>query len=154
KLAIHWRGAGDLAKASHYTVLAASQASDSLAFDRAAELYRTVLADPGDGRSSLDLRIKLGHALANAGRGAEAAEAFLSAAQTAEAAERLELQRRAAEQLLRSGHIKEGMATIQSILDRVDLRLAKTIRGALVSLLLHRLLISLRGFRFEKRTAD
>ncbi|HSR96120.1 MAG TPA: AAA family ATPase, partial [Kofleriaceae bacterium] len=42
-LALHWRETGEGARAAEYTALAAARASRTLAFDRAAELYRLAL---------------------------------------------------------------------------------------------------------------
>ena len=53
-------------------------------------------------------------ALANAGRPAEAAEEYLRAAEGADRARRVELQRRAAEQFLTGGHIDKGLDLIRA----------------------------------------
>ena len=87
-------------------------APQALAFDRAARalspLARAAQPDGADGRS---LRVKLGDALANAGRGAEAARAYLVAGRARRrAAEALELRAaRAAEQFLRSRPHRRGL---------------------------------------------
>ena len=52
------------------------------------------------------------------------------------AREVVELKRRAAEQLLQSGHIDAGIAVVRDVLPRVGLRLAASPRRALLSLLL------------------
>jgi hypothetical protein len=59
-------------RASRYYAVAAAQAADALAFDRAAKLYRLAL-DLGahDVTDKLRLQTELGNALANAGRGAD-----------------------------------------------------------------------------------
>ena len=58
----------------------------------------------------------LAEALVNAGRPAEAAQAYLDLAQETSAAQALDSRRRAAEQLLIGGHIKEGLELVRSVL--------------------------------------
>src|SRR5262249_53918810 len=94
---------------------------------------------------------KLGNALANAGRGADATEAYLAAVEGGTAAETLELERRAAEQLLRSGHVERGLSVLNAVLARVGLRMPKTTHGAVALTLWRRLHLRLRGVGFRKR---
>ncbi|MGZ3438021.1 MAG: serine/threonine-protein kinase PknK, partial [Polyangia bacterium] len=151
-LALHWREAGERECAAEYAMQAALRAVRALAFDRAAQLYGDCLTlgltRDGDGR---DLRVHRADALANAGRGAEAAALYLEAAQSASPADALDLRRRAAEQLLRSGHVDQGMATRRTVLGAVDMRMADTPAKALASLVLRRMRIRLRGLRFKER---
>src|SRR5437773_4863100 len=80
-LARHYMGAGDAQSAAEYAAAAAAKASQALAFDRAASLYRFVLNLPvGATTERARLEVLLGDALASAGRGTEAAEVYLSAA--------------------------------------------------------------------------
>jgi serine/threonine protein kinase len=149
-LAVHYRGAGDYERAADYAVEAAQQASSAFAFDRAARLYQLAieLQPQAKGRP---LRIRLAEALANAGRGAEAANAYLAALDGARAAEILELRRRAAEQLLRSGHIDQGLSVLGTVLSSMGLKLPETPTQALISFLSQRALARLRGLNFHRR---
>ncbi len=108
-LAGHLRGAGALSRACDYYSRGADQAAAALAFDHAARLYRTALelSEASDAPTQ-GLWKKLGDALANAGRGSEAAQAYLNAAETATAADTLEIKRLASTQLLISGHVERG----------------------------------------------
>jgi tetratricopeptide (TPR) repeat protein len=149
-LAIHWREEGDFARAAMYAGRAADEASGVLAFDRAARLYQMALElQPPDAPGRHALEAKLGEALANAGRGAVAARAYLVAAGQAPAAMALDLRRRAAEQLLRSGHIDEGLEALGQVLRAVGLHLPRTAGRALAGLLWRRFLVWLRGIRFR-----
>ena len=115
-VADHLESAGAPARAIGYVESAAAQAADALAFERAADLYRRALrlaADHSVPRVAA-LQERLGQVCADGGRGAEAAEAFLAAA-AADPEDALDLRRRAAEQLLRSGRIDDGI----ELLDRV-----------------------------------
>ncbi len=150
-LCTHWRGAGDDGRAAGYAAEAAVQAVAALAFDRAARLYQLALRLRPDGPTTVAWQERLGESLANVGRGGEAAIAYLAAAKHAHGTDAIELQRRAAEQLLVSGHIDEGLAGLRMVLHSVGLKLADTPRRALVSLLLGRARLRLRGLGFTER---
>lgn len=145
-LALHYRHAGETARASVYAREAAREASETLAFDRAATLYQLAV-ELADERDRPALRLKLGEALAHAGRGPAAAEALVAVAGGMSGVEALQLRRRAGEQLLVCGHVDEGLGILRDILDRFDLSLAPTPRRALLSLLWRRFLVSIRGLR-------
>jgi serine/threonine protein kinase len=154
-LAVHYHGAGEGGRAGRYYGVAAAQAAEALAFERAAKLYRLALdLGGGDRKEERRLRTELGHALANAGRGAEAAQAYLAAAREADPAEALDLRRRAAQQFLLSGRVDEGLPILRDVLHAVGLRLARTPRRAFWSLLFYRAVLELRGLRFRERSAD
>ncbi|HEY2512656.1 MAG TPA: AAA family ATPase, partial [Polyangiaceae bacterium] len=158
-LAHHWSGAGDGARALRYTLRAAEHAGDALAFDQAARLYRRALDDLMTGAAghtddaTIDAtRVKLAHALANAGRGYEAASEYQAAAAHAtSSAQALDLSWRAAAQLLQSGHIDESAAAVLVVLRSVGLPSPSTPVGLLVSLLYLRLLLWFRGMGYAER---
>src|SRR5262249_41939820 len=134
----------------------ADQAAEALAFDRAVNLYRLALElRPADAaaNSGVDrsLRVRLGDALANAGRGGEAAQEFLRAAGGAPGVEGTELEGRAARQFLVSGHLDEGLEVFRRVLETVGMRLSRTPRQALWCVLLHRAWVRLRGVGYRLR---
>jgi serine/threonine protein kinase len=150
----HYHGAGRTAKALQYAMKAADEAFDALAFDRAARLYRTALT-LGPQRE-LPIHRRLGESLANAGRGAGAAEAYLTAAAKGSTtpSQALDFRRRAAEQLLISGHVDQGLDVVRQVLDTLGMKLSETPRGALFSLLARRTQLRLRGLKFKERLED
>ncbi len=151
-LAAHYENAGDTERAAEYALVAATKADEALAFDRAARLYRVVLALKPDGDGARRaLAIRLGDALANAGRGAEAAQWYLDAVSGATAAESVELHRRAAQQLLTSGHVDEGVRVMRAVLATLGMRLPESSRAVVLSLLVGRARLALRGLRFRER---
>jgi serine/threonine protein kinase len=151
-LAIHFQGASQPEKAGEYFARAAAQSAGALAFERAAKLYRLALEfRPASGASGRALRTGLGDALANAGRGPEAAQEYLAATDGAGVAEALELRRRAAFQYLISGHIDAGLVELRTALGGVGLNLPNSPRRALWVLLARRLCLRLRGLGFHER---
>jgi serine/threonine protein kinase/tetratricopeptide (TPR) repeat protein len=151
----HYLGAGERVRAATHAAAAAKKASTALAFDRAAAFFRRALElAPARGAELVDLKRGLADALANAGRPAEAAQAYLDVAQVTSAGHSLDFKRRAAQQLLMGGHIDEGLELIRSVLAVVGLSYPAGPRRALLSLLLKRLQISLRGLNFTERDAS
>jgi hypothetical protein len=151
-LAVHFQEAGDAARAADYAARAGDKAALALAFDRAARLYGMALElRPYAPDERRELLTRWGDALSNAGRSAEAAVAYLSGSQAAPAPLALELTRRAADNYLRSGYVDEGMACLRKVLAEVDLEVPKTPAEALLSLLIRRAVLLLRGLSFEER---
>jgi hypothetical protein len=161
-LAVHFAAAGEAVRASEYATEAAARAAEALAFDRAARLYRMAIEVTSGSttertaeRTSLRLLYaRLGDALTNAGRGAEAAAAYLAAAARAPADEVLDLRRRAATQLLWAGHFSDGTLALREVLREVDLRMPATPSEALSSLLWRRARLRLRGLGWKRREAS
>jgi tRNA A-37 threonylcarbamoyl transferase component Bud32 len=155
KLIAHWQGAGNAARAAEYAIRAADEASAALAFDHAASLYRLAidLKSP-EGEEAAALKVKLAEALTNAGRGAEAARAYLEAAGGGSSNRAIDLRRRAAEELVCSGHIDEGNDVFESVLLAMGIRAPRTPFGIIVSLLFFSILLALRGLRFTSRREE
>lgn len=151
-LVTHFQGAGDLQSAFMYATKAGDRAAAALAFDRAASLYRQALEMQPEPETRRSLDERLGDALRNAGRGAEAAAAYLAAADGASVERRLANQRLAAEQLLYTGHLDDGLRIIDDVLRTVNLSLAKTPTRALLSLLWRRFRLKVRGLDYKPRT--
>ena len=151
-LALQFQGAARLEKAAHYFVAAADRAAGSLAFDHAARLYRRALERGGAvGRDTAVLNRKLGDALANAGRGGEAAHAYLGATAGASGAGALELKRRARMQVIISGRVDEGLAALQSVLAALGMALPRSAGRSLAWLIARRAWLRLRGYGFHRR---
>jgi hypothetical protein len=66
----------------------------------------------------------------------------------------LEFKRRAAEQLLMGGHIKEGLQVLESVLSAAGFKLASGPKQALLSYLWRRAFIRLRGLDFDEHDAS
>jgi serine/threonine protein kinase len=151
-LAVHWRDAGNRERAAAYAELAGERAAKTFAFDRAVQWYELAVELLGAEHASIrELRIKLGDALANAGRGALAARHLEAAAAEAAPMEALELRRRAAEQLLRSGRLEQGVQMSRAVLEAIGMRLPKSRLGTFAALIYYRLRLMLRGLGFRER---
>jgi eukaryotic-like serine/threonine-protein kinase len=144
----HYRGAGDSENAATQAGLAAEKASAALAFGRAASLYGDALALAPASAAASGWKAGLADALANAGRPSEAADAYLRAADGAGHAERVELQRRGAEQFLIAGDIDRGLEIIRAVLGKMGMGVPRSPRTALLWLLWRRTKLRWRGLSF------
>jgi hypothetical protein len=157
-LAYHFFEAGVPGKAARYARSAAERALEKLAFEHAARLFELALRVEVDPAARASLEERLGKALADAGRGVDAAEAYLRASRgTApmRAPASNELRRRAGEQLFRAGHVERAMGILTEILRDLGLRIpatdletASSLARALVRLQAR---LYLRGLRFTPR---
>jgi eukaryotic-like serine/threonine-protein kinase len=154
-LATHFLAADELAKGSVYAERAADDARRALAFLHAAHWYERALSSDGASRErARRLETKLGEVYASAGLGIRASEWFLRAAADAPKATALELRQRAAELLLVSGHIDEGVQALDQVLQHIRMRLALSPRRALASLVVQRARVKFRGLEFSPRERD
>jgi hypothetical protein len=149
-LVAHYHGAGNVAMTVACATRAAEAAEQALAFRRAADYYR-LLVETDEPAVRTRWQARLGDALANAGRGREAAAAYLDALRGVQPGETIELERRAAEQLIRAGYLDQAGRVLKSLLPRIGVRPARTEAGAFAGLLLRRFALALRGTRFRAR---
>jgi hypothetical protein len=151
-LAAHLEEGGAHHEASHHWIAAADRAYRTLAFEHAARLYAAGLEHARlDSVRLRALQIQWAESFACAGNGEAAAEVYLRAAEDSSRDESVELQRRAAEQLLLSGHLDRGLAVIERVLRSLGLRPMRTGRQALPSILLGRARARVRGLRHTHR---
>lgn len=151
-LAFHFHGAGDRHKATAYYTTAADKAAAALAFDQAARFYQAALdLRPADPVSRQTLRVKRADTLANAGRGSRAAKAYLEAADHSPEHD-VDLRRRAATQLLRTGHVDQGIAVLGNVLKIIGMEWPSTPGRALRLLLWRRFRLWWRGLKFQERS--
>ena len=155
ELAAHWRHAGSPARAAGYAERAGDEAATSFAFDHAARLYQLAL-DPGALAPEADRRVaeKLGQAHANAGRGREAAGAFLRASRGAEALPQLELKRRAGDAFLGAGYVDEGITLLREVARALGVSFPEGPTRSLLALLANQLRLRLRGDEPTPRTVE
>ncbi len=147
----HAEAAGRATLAATHAQAAAQHAVASLAFDQAAEFYQIAIAlGNHDDKALRALRIELATALVNAGRGAEAADVFVAAAETADPTTRMECRLRAAEQLLSSGHVDRGLEVVGDLLQEIGASIPATPRRALARLLWNRIRFRLRGIKWKE----
>jgi hypothetical protein len=145
-------GAGESAAALRYGIAAADAASAALAFEHAAELYGACLELPSDtAHERCALLQKFAHATAQAGRGLQAAEAYLEAARRSEGLAAIKLERQAASHYLRSGHFEQGEALVQKVLAAVEIEVPQSSSGLIAAIAWERTRLAIRGLRFTPR---
>lgn len=155
----HFLAAGDQERAAPYSVRAAAEADDALAFDRAAELYAQAWELQGARPEDYELLERQGAALAAGGQGADAAAAYARAATAAARAgappaHAATLRVRSAAQHFYSGKLEEGTEELRTVLGELDIPLPASAFRALASAGLSFVRFVARGTDFELRPAD
>jgi serine/threonine protein kinase len=149
----HFLAAQDNDGARRHALRAADSAFASLAFLRAARLYELCLRIEVDAPRR-ELETKRGDALASAGHGLDAALAYLAAADLSSGVTAVDLKRRAAEHLLKSGHEEFGLRVLRDVLDALGIGYPASTGAALARLLLGRAKLRLRSIAFSPRRVD
>ncbi len=146
-VAHHRDHAGERRRAALLMARAGEQAIASFAFHRAARLLQrahTLLEADAPERAALIER--LGDALAACGHSADAGRRYLLASRLPQPHRApLDLRRLAAEHLMRSGHIDEGLEVVRGVLAEVGLSLPSSPRRALLDVVVQRARLRLRG---------
>jgi len=151
-LAQHHRAGRNPERALEFTVLAAEQATQALAFDRGARLLNQALeARELDRVQRARLLVSLGEAYGNAGRCGESARVYEEAAEAAEPEARIPLRRRAASQHLFAGNVNRGRELIRGDLRAQGVPVPQTPGRTLASVVRLRALIRLKGLEFAAR---
>ncbi len=151
-LAACFEGAGQRASAAEQCARAAEQAMAGTAFLHAADLYEKALGFGNFEPERLqELRVARGHALAQAGRGKQAADVFLLAAEAVQGDRNRSLRRRAAEELLNAGHVDEGMVLFRELFAEFGLTLPSSVGAATRRRLFSQLRLWMRGLQTTPR---
>jgi hypothetical protein len=154
----HQLGSGHLEAAQRTALSVARAAEEVLAFEHAVHVYElsTSAVEGGEGKLDdlqRDVLRGLAQALSAAGHAARAAASFERAAQGAKVADALELRRLAAEHFMRSGHVEQALAALNTLLSEVSTSLPKRGKRALASMLFQRASLAVRGFEFTRKAA-
>lgn len=122
-LRVHFREGREHDRAAKYAVLTAEQAMNGLAFEKAIEAFEEAIELKDWPRPErLEFLRQIGDANAFLARGNEAADAFRGASHIAESEQvAIDLERKAAEQLIRCGQLERGMASMKHVMERLGL---------------------------------
>ncbi len=154
RIAAHFEQAHEAESCARYALLAARKAVEVLAFNKASRFFEMALATRSlDANATRMAHRECADALANAGLGPRAAEHYLAACDGADIDHSLEWNLRAAEQLLFSGHVDQGLAIFRTVLRQVGLRFPEPASRFPIDLLLLRARLRLRGLRWRERAA-
>jgi tetratricopeptide (TPR) repeat protein len=146
-LASHWFGAGEPERALPWALAAAQAAEKTLAFDHAAALWARARAAAPTPEQRREWSIRLGRALAAAGRPTEAADVWLALDDLP-----VELACLAANHLIAAGHVTRGLATLESAARRAGISVPASPVALVADLVLRRAMLYWRGLRWTPRT--
>jgi hypothetical protein len=152
----HLEAAGKREQAADIARRSVRRAVDQLAFEQVASLCSAALR-LGEELPDEERRALIGRraeALALAGRGAEAARDYLEAAAHAPADEVFRYRRAAAEQLLVSGHINDGLALLEECMGAIGEAFPADGPGARRALIANMVWLRIRGTRYRERAVS
>ena len=151
RVAVHLVEAGQRSRALPWVKKAAAAADRGLAFERAAALYgQAAELEPDEGEKRR-MQTAQGAALVNAGRGVEAASAYLAAAKGADTEDAWRLTQTAADQLLRAGRLEEGDELVQKVLVEAGMSIPGSELGIILRYLGNKIRLGVRGLGFKER---
>ncbi len=147
ELAYHWDQAGEVKSAQSAYTRAAEAAMEILAFAQAAQFFGRALALKGDSTDveGARLLIQRGHALARAGRSAEAAALYVQAAEQADGETRIRLWVSAAQHHLQGAQVEEGLSLARKVLSELGIGLPTGAAASLARITWERAKLRLRG---------
>jgi serine/threonine protein kinase len=151
-LAMHLFGAGDSVRAGQSAERAADQALAKLALVQALRMYEMALGTVDSNSPDANrLRVRIAVVLRSMGRGLEAANIYIAAAERSEGLEKVERERDAAEQLFACGRIDDGARVLRRILQAGGMRAPRTLIGALFWAFWYRARLRIVGLTFRER---
>lgn len=154
RIAGHYEQAQNRHLCAKYALIAAERASEVLAFNEASRFFEMALdTNSLESDARRIAHRQCGDALAKAGHGHRAAGHYISACQGATVDEQLEWNLRAAEELLYSGHVEQGLEIFSAVLKRVGIRAPTETRLLGLDLLIRRACLRIRGLGWRERPA-
>lgn len=150
----HLEAAGRRDQAAALARRSVRRAFDQLAFEQVAALCTTAmrLASELTPDEKRELIVRRAESLALAGRGAEAARDYLTAA--TDASDPSQHRRAAAEQLLVSGHINEGLELLRECMTAVDVTMPSSSYATRRALIANMVWLRVRGTSYRERPAN
>jgi eukaryotic-like serine/threonine-protein kinase len=152
-IAVQYARAGDTREAARYAIEAGAAAEAVFAFDRAAQFFAMALAlgdfDPDERSGVFE---SMARAQASSGHLSDSANAYLKAAEFTTSAQRgLRMRRHAAEELIRGGNLREGIAILRSLGAEYDIRQTDRAALAVASIAWSKAKLALRGWGYRER---
>lgn len=152
RLALHHERAGERQLAADFAKEAAHRALHGLSFDRAVRLATKALElGAFDSATTHELRVLRADSLCHAGRSLEAAEKAVEAMDGAGERERADLARRAGAFYIQAGRVDQAIPFVNVGLKPYGFSLARTVVGAILALMVARLLLWFRGYKPSSR---
>jgi hypothetical protein len=152
----HLEAAGRREQAAALARRSVRRAIDQLAFEQVAALCTTALRleKVMSAEEHRELVLRRAESRALAGRGAEAARDYLDAAADASNDDRFQHRRAAAEQLLISGHINEGLELLRECMSAVDVVMPSSSYKTRRQLIANMIWLRIRGTRYSEQPAN